>query len=132
MKQVLVTGDVAWHHHLLRLPGAAMAPGAPPPGAGFAAPCRPLLESHVFVRRERAHPDVRDRVLGHAVADTHQRAQVHHRCEHRPIDRELLDLEQDRFTLLRIPQKRNAKSAFGFVRKNCCADPSPAGINPDD
>jgi len=37
-----------------------------------------------------------------ARADTHQRAKVVDRCEHRPIDRQLLDLVEDRFALLAV------------------------------
>src|SRR5947208_11216679 len=52
------------------------------------------LDLHVLVGRERAHPDIGDRVLGDARTDPHQRAQIHDRREHRPVDRQLLDFEQ--------------------------------------
>src|SRR6266571_9572630 len=58
-----------------------------------------VLDFHVLVARERAHPHIGDRVLDDAWADSHQRAQIHHRSEHRPVDRQLLDLVEDRSAL---------------------------------
>src|SRR6185312_650256 len=54
-----------------------------------------ILDLHVLVGRERAHPHVGDRVFGDARADPVQRAQIHHRREHDPVDRQLLDLVED-------------------------------------
>src|SRR6266446_10327810 len=67
---------------------------------------RLALDLHVLVGRERAHPDIGDRVLGDARTDPHQGAQIHHRREHRPLDRQLLDLVQDCLALLGITLAR--------------------------
>jgi len=42
-------------------------------------------------------------VLGHPVADPHERPQVHDRREHRPLDHELLDLVEECFARLHVP-----------------------------
>src|SRR5712691_3340677 len=60
------------------------------------------FERHVLVGGERAHPHVGDRVLGHAGTDPHERAQVHDRGVHHPVDGELLDLQEDGLALLGV------------------------------
>src|SRR5690242_4143319 len=64
------------------------------------------LELHVLVGREWAHPDVGDRVLGDARPDAVQGAQVHDRREHHAVDRELLDLVQQRLALRGVALRR--------------------------
>src|SRR6516162_1404878 len=58
-----------------------------------------LLDLEVLVGREWAHPNICDRVLGDARADPHQGAKVQDRSVHDPVDRQLLDLVQDRLAL---------------------------------
>src|SRR2546427_3656954 len=65
-----------------------------------------VLDPHVFVRRERGIVDRGDRVLGDARPDPHQGAKVHGRTEHRAVDRELLDLEQERLALADVALPR--------------------------
>src|SRR5438046_5339172 len=79
-----------------------------------------VLELHVLVGGEGAHPDVRDRVPGDAGADAHQDAEVHDRRKHRPVDRELLNLVQERFALLgaalaRLRQEKTAVVGIAAV-----------------
>ena len=77
------------------------------PAQGQAAwPRSLILELYVLVGGERAHPDVGDSVLGDARADAHQRAQVHHRRVHHPIDGQLLDLVEQLLALLGVPLVR--------------------------
>ena len=56
-----------------------------------------VLEAHVLVGRKRRVVDRRDRVLRDTRPDAHQRAKIHDRREHHPVDRELLDLVEQRF-----------------------------------
>src|SRR5262245_49371035 len=65
-----------------------------------------ILQGHVLAGRPWAHPDVRDRVLGDAGTDAHEDAEVVDRRVHHPVDRELLDLEQDRLALLDVALPR--------------------------
>src|SRR5579864_4160991 len=67
---------------------------------------RLLLDLHVLVRRKRAHPDIGDGMLGDARADADQRAQIHDRREHHPVDRQLLDLVQQRRALVAVTLAR--------------------------
>src|SRR5688572_14904181 len=60
------------------------------------------LELDVLDGRPGAHPDVGDGVLRHPRPDPDEHPQVHHRGEHHPVDRELLDLEQQRLALLHV------------------------------
>src|SRR6266404_8817949 len=78
----------------------------PPPGRPDPAVRRLALDLQVLIGGERAHPHIGDRVLGDARADPHQGAQIHDRREHRPIDRCLLYLEQDRLAFLRVALAR--------------------------
>src|SRR6266446_546296 len=86
--------------------GASSARNPSPSGSRTRAQEVLVLELHVLVGGEGAHPDVRDRVPGDAGADAHQDAEVHDRREHRPVDRELLNLVQERFALLGVALAR--------------------------
>src|SRR5690348_1454028 len=59
-------------------------------------PPRLPLDFYVLVGWERAHPHIRDRVLGDARADAHEGAEVNDRRIHHTVDGELLDLVKQR------------------------------------
>src|SRR5262245_4667469 len=62
-----------------------------------------VLDPHVLVGRERRIVNRGDRVLGDARSHAHQGAEVHDRAEHGPVDRGLLDLEEQGLALLHVP-----------------------------
>src|SRR2546427_6033217 len=57
------------------------------------------LEPHVLIGGEDRQRDQVDRVIGHSRSDPYQHAGVPDRCEHRSVDRELLDAMQQGFPL---------------------------------
>src|SRR5438067_1802673 len=87
---------------ILKRGRATVARSMPPGGNGPSS----VPELHVLVRRERAHLDPGDGVLRDPRPDAHQGAEIHDRREHRAVDRELLDLVQQRLAFLRIPLVR--------------------------
>ena len=64
------------------------------------------LDLHVLIGGECAHPHLAHRVLGDAWADADQRAQIHDRRKHRPVDRELLNLVEQHRALVAVPLGR--------------------------
>src|SRR5207244_12694669 len=75
-----------------------------------------VLQLDVLVDRERVQGHPVERVVGHARAHAAQRAVVHDRQEHRAVDRELLDLVEDRLALRDVALLRLLQEELVDVR----------------